>query len=549
MLQQISTQGISEYIQSDFIDARPELALKWSVGWYHKTGGLKKKWFMGEDKCPIVSVEWEMNERLCGAGSITLAYVDFPIDADDYVIVSYNGEKRYRAIVTNTADPKGGVIELMPLSVRFQELLYNGSFVSKTIAEIFETIVDAAFDDTGITYNSVYVDTGSTDTFTIEYEYEYCNKIFKELMKRLDDRSWGVDVNNILHIYTDNAEIDQYMYQMDDSLFSDIEVNRDYDAVKVTRYQVFKKSGTSGQTVRVGQVGYDAPGGSYPILSIENIVRKKEAKITVSEVLSDTEALDYAYAKLQAETDIPLSIEITGIRENMYYPKIRHLVKCWDRSETILRTIIDCESTTNWSGDVTVSLDPDDYVEGSNSITFDFSSSISNVTYDLGELKHWKNIQKISFMMKADYAGDYMEVFAYSGESLLIDDMTNTIDSYTDYIDVIGSTYDYTQTFHVPTNSVWTLYEFDVSAYPAFRYFGIRCIDNPPATTTINIDRVQIYDEYRTEYEANVKEIKFSIDATGCTCNATLNKINTGANDMLFELDEKIKKIESVSQQ
>ena len=81
---------------------------------------------MGEDKCPIVSVEWEMNERLCGAGSITLAYVDFPIDADDYVIVSYNGEKRYRAIVTNTADPKGGVIELMPLSVRFQELLYNG---------------------------------------------------------------------------------------------------------------------------------------------------------------------------------------------------------------------------------------------------------------------------------------------------------------------------------------------------------------------------------------------------------------------------------------
>jgi hypothetical protein len=546
MVHIISRQGISEYIQSDFIDNRPELTLKWAVSWYHSSGGLKKKWFMGEDGCPIESIEFEMNERLCGAGKITLAYVDFPIDADDYVIVSHNGIKRYRALVVNTADPKGGEIELMPFSIRFQELLYNGSFTTETVAEIFQTIVEDKFDDTGIVYNSVYIDTGSTEPVPIEYEYEACSKIFKDLMKRLDDRYWGVDVNNILHIYADNTEIDQYLYQTDNPIMTEIEVDKDYDDIKVTRYQVYKKSGTSGQTARVGQVGY---GGSYPILAIEKILRMKEDKIPVSEVLSDAEALDYAYAKLQAETQIPLSINMSNLDLSRYYPQVRHLVKCQDRTETILRTIIDCESTTGWSGDVTISLDTDDYCEGSGSISCEFTGAVHNISYDLSELKHWKNIQKIGFMMKADYAGDYLELFAYSGESPTIDSMTNTIDSYTNYIDVIGSTYDFTQTFHIPTGAVWTYYEFDVSEYPAFRFVGIRCIDSPPASSTINIDRIQIYDDYRTEYEANVREVKFIIDSGGGKCEAVLNKVNSGANDLLFALDEKIKRIEAVNQQ
>jgi hypothetical protein len=546
MVHIISRQGISEYIQNDFIDNRPELTLKWALGWYHKSGGLKKKWFMGEDGCPIESIEFEMNERLCGAGKITLAYVDFPIDADDYVIVSHNGIKRYRALVVNTADPKGGEIDLMPYSIRFQELLYNGSFAAKTIAEIFETIINDKFDDTGIVYNSVYIDTGSAETFTIEYEYETCSKIFKDLMKRLDDRYWGIDVNNILHIYTDNTEVDQYLYQTDNPVMTDIEIDKDYDDIKVTRSQVFKKSGTSGQTVRVGQVGY---GGSYPILPIEKIVRKKEGKITVSEVLSDAEALDYAYAKLQADTQIPLSIDMSNLDLSRYFPKVRHLIKCQDRTETILRTIIDCDSTTSWSGDVTISLATDDYCEGSGSISCEFTAAVKNILYDLSELKHWKNIQKINFMMKADYAGDYLELFVYSGESPYLVDVDEYLVDVDEYLGAYGSTYNFTQTFHVPTGGVWILYEFDVSDYPAFEYFGIRCVENPPAASTINLDRVEIYADYRTEYEANIKEIKFVIDSGGDKCDTVLNKVNSGANDLLFALDEKIKRIEAVNQQ
>ena len=544
MLQIISEQGISEYIQNTFADNRPLERYKWTVNWFHKSGGLKKTFVIGAAENPILKVDLELPKKLCGAGEIELAFLDFPVDGDDYITITYDGIIRYRGIVSNSVDPKSGVVELLPYSVRFSETLYNNSFTDKTAAEILQTVIEFVFDDTGITYNSIYVNTGSTDTITIQYEYEQVSKIIDDLVDRLDDRFWGVDVNNIFNLYVDNTTVDQYMFQTANTLFQDIEIKKNYGNIKETRNQVFRKD-NAGDTVRAGEVG---TGGSYPILPIETIMRKIEKKIVVSDLLTNTEALIYAYAKLIAETEIPLSIEIKGVDLTRYFPVIRHRIKCQDRTERILRTIIPCDTVTGWSGSVAISLDNDDYVEGSGSIYFEAASSVNAVQFDLGVIKRWNDVNKIGFMLKADYAGDYLEFFAYSGESPFIDDVDILINDIDEYIDMYGSTSNVRIPFHIPNGGVWNYYDFDIDI-DTFRYFGIRIISDPPASSTIHLDRVQLFLLHRTEYEANVKMAKISIDSSGATCDMTLNKIDSGANDLLFAMNKKIAALEAVNQQ
>ena len=79
---------------------------------------------------------------------------------------------------------------------------------------------------------------------------------------------------------------------------------------------------------------------------------------------------------------IPQSIS-AQIDLEQYFPEIGDLITIEDEPEEILKEIITCESTTNWTdGDCTIALDSADYVKGSGSVEFSGTGSPSSIIYD-----------------------------------------------------------------------------------------------------------------------------------------------------------------------
>lgn len=551
----ISTQGIGTAIQSPLssID-KPGNYFEWDISLYYKDGGKKRTWYLGQDNSPLHNMSFELNEHICGSGSMEFSYLDFPIDADDYIVVRYKGQNVYRALIDNTVDPKGGKIKLEPFHIRFREILINDTFTTATIEYILESIITDNQDETKIQWLDGFIDIDDTDTYTLDYSgYDNIKKIIDELVKKLDDRYWGTDANNIFRVYTpDSVVTEDYFYTLDPK-YTEINVKTNWSKIKATRYQVFKKVIAGGESERIGEVGY---GGSYPAVDAEDFLRTKEAKFNVSEyIASDSEALDIAYQNLVVETETPQNIkvknfDINELLDSVGTNPIGKLIKVQDREEIILRTIINCNALTNddtsttiydsgaWSG---ATIDTSDFVDGSGSITF----SSGSIVYDLGNIISFKEPTRIGFMIKSTIAGNYLEMStgqeingwgagtwglgAWGINTFGSDDLWNT-----------------TREINIPTGSVWTFIDVPIID-TELRYFGIRFTDSTSAT--INVDRIQMYLPARSEYEQNIIKASFVIQNDLLNTSVDMNKYALQANDLLFIADKKIDKLEAIAQQ
>lgn len=517
-------------------------AYNWRVILFHSDGGFHADWQLGQDDCPIVKLDFELNEYLCGAGSIEFSYLDFPIHADDYVEIYYQNFLKYRAIVENSVDPKGGKVKLIPYSQRLKELLYNGSFSAKTLSEIFQTIIEAKQSDTDIVWNSTFIDTGSVDTFSPDYlGYEYPKKIFDELIEKADDRYWGIRPDNYFTIYPFSTTADYNFFQDETPVCAKVTVSKDYKNIKATRYQVFKKTSGSGESTRIGEVGY---GGSYPVLDIETLVRKKEQKFTVSElILDNSEALGIAYSYLTAQT-IPVSVKLADVNLEVYFPQIGDMITVQDLEEKVLRNIIDCETTTNWTG---ATLDTADYTEGSSSITFSGSASPTDIVYDFGKIERWYHPEKIGFMIKGTYAGDYLEASVASYRNGGYGAGTYGANEYgTGQSEANDYLWETTYIINIFTGGLWQWFEAAMTSN--FRYFGIRFRSTPTAASTINIDEISLFLFHRNTYTQNVVQAKFQITEKGENVDVSLNEYDLQANDEIFAIERQLEKLEAVQQ-
>ena len=80
----------------------------WQFQIYHMSGGIKKLWYRNSADDPISDIQFELNEKGCGAGKITFNYLNFPLDPNDYILIYYQGNLVYRGIFNTICDPKGG---------------------------------------------------------------------------------------------------------------------------------------------------------------------------------------------------------------------------------------------------------------------------------------------------------------------------------------------------------------------------------------------------------------------------------------------------------
>lgn len=515
---------------------------KWNVKLYHRSGGLKKEYLFGQADSAIEGFEFENNRNGSGAGRIKLAYIDFPIDADDYVEIFYNGVKTYRGIVDATPDIEGGEIELIPQWKRFEELLYNGSFVAQTAAQILQTVIEAVDASSLITWNPAYVDTGSTEVFTKTYSYETVKKIIDDVLSELDDRYCGVTPDNIFYVRELENTVSSDLFYSSEVGYSEIKFETDYSGIKATRYQVLKKVSGSGETTRIGEVGY---GGSYPVLPIENLFRMKEQKITVSEVLSDAEALDYAYARLKS-FKATQNITVSDINLDRFVPIVGKYIRIMNKEITQLTTIVDCESVTGWNG---ASLDNADYVEGAASVYFNGSAVNDGITYSFSKQMRYIRMSKIGFMVKCHEAGRKLSVRITTGTnhkqysaSYGICGMGEAGSGDTIARDEQSESF-VTNTIYIPNADVWHFIEFNITD-PIVK-FEMYFNTAPSATCKVNVDRIQVMRPFRKQYTDNIVQVNYSVNKNGENVTMKMNSYDPMANDNVFYLENKINALET----
>lgn len=313
--------------------------------------------------------------------------------------------------------------------------------------------------------------------------------------------------------------INKILLQTDVQSYSGLEIQKDYAGIEATRYQVYKKVSGSGETVRVGEVGY---GAGYPVLPVEILFRKIEKNITVSAVLSDVEALDYAYAKLQTLTPIE-NIDVKNINLDFYEPKIGDLIQVEDRIEKILKTIVDCESTTGWTGTYSVTVDVAEYVEGIGSIKGTLEIVDDYIYYEFDPIYRAKSISKIGMMIKSDMSGSFLRIKLYYDE--------------------INFEY---KNINIPSANVWNYFEISYT-HPTIKYIYFVPTGNLTAVAEIHVDRIQIQDFERNFYTENIVQINYNITPDTEEVNFQLKNYQFEANKLLFDMEKNIKILENIN--
>jgi len=518
----------------------------WRVDWYHRSGGLKKTMYFGIENIPIQSIEFEENKKLIGAGNIDLAYVDFPIDIADEVNLYWKNSKIWRGLVDSQIDPKGGKIKLIPYSDLLDTRIINYTFSSATLETMLQTIIqDINVSDTGITWNSEYIDIDDTALYSIKFDYVTAKKAIEDIIKKMNGREYGVDINNVFNVYSPSTTISKVIQNCEDQWYSKLVNKVDDSRIKATRYQVFIKSTSAGQSLRVGQVGYDAVGDPYPIQDIEKISKRKDIKFSLSASVTSTFALDMAYQDLQNQNQLRNQITLSNFRIDKYNPAIGNYVKCVDSQELVLKTLIDCNTETNWNNATVYS---DSYVDGTGSIQILVSVPSEEVYYDFGEIKRYDYIEKIIFMVQSEQdIGEIMQMGISENSSTLFDNP---------------------YPFFINDSDLWEMKQIAITE-KSFRYLGFRLKTTrdvkrqfmtlgrnamgegvaPSEYAQFYFDRIQAYTYDRNEYTANVVQKKYKLDNNELTFDLVLGDYDSQSSQELFDMKREVEKLQEIQQQ
>jgi hypothetical protein len=564
----IGHDALGQRVVSTLTSTSFDYQFDWQLVLYHKDGGYKKSWWIGQDDTPIESIKFELNKHICGAGTINFVFLDFTIDADDYVELYYQGDLKYRAIVDVTVDPKGGQVKLIPYATRFSELLYSRNYVNRTVEEMLKILIENQEPDTDIIWNADFIDTGNTDTFSKNYTgYATPRKVIDENVANVDDREWGVTALNIFTVYANSTTADKILFYGDDPAYASIERKEDLRQVKATRYQVLRKVSGTGETKRLGFVG---SGGSYPVLDIEKRVRKKVTKYTVSELVSsDTQALEIAYANLQAQAVVPEIIKVKELRIDKYFPVIGQKITVQDSPEYISYTIIHCDSLTDddeslygvgqWNG---ATLETSDFVEGTASVKF----TSGDMGYSFDEEMRLFGDEKLGFMIKGTVAGDYITLKLYTppevdaewgigvwGENAwgvssgTTDDLAWGLGAWGE--GPWGSNLEQAEIeikIQISTSQVWEFKQISLQGLKVLS--KVEFSFNDATSSTVKVDRIELFGLHRNEYTANIIQANFDISSNGTKCDLVLNDYDIFANDEDFANQRKLEILEAISQ-
>lgn len=497
----------------------PIPAVRWRAVLNHRTGGVKAEWIMGQN-IPLVSVNFELNLHGCGAGDFALAWVDVPIDADDYLVVYYQDEPVYQGVINATPDPKGGKIDLIPRTQRAEELLYSGTFTGQTIAEILETIVTNATvsTDTGWIWDASQIDTGSSAVFTVTYDNETLKDILDKLVSQAPGCYWGVNAGNVFFFKPLESNITAALYQCDQAAFGKVESKINYDGVKFTRYSVYRKSTGASGTSYAGQVGF---GGSYPTLAVEKTARKRVGKITVSDTLTtDAAALVYAYALLQTYQPYN-SITVDDVILDRYFPEVFKKILVEDSEDLTLKTIEACDAVTDWTG---ATLESTEFVSGTGAVYF--SSALINASmiwtaalYSSVPLR-FKGMKKLAFMAWSTLPGTFISVTV-------------------NHLLPSAVTYD----ISIPVGGKWTMINLPYAGNIETVKFWYSTA--PLSTNKLIIDRIQAYCYNKQQYSENIVQINYSIDPGREHVSMRLREYDQSLYERQFDLERMTKSIES----
>lgn len=524
---------------------------KWRVDWYHRSGGDVNSFALGSENCPIESFKFEENLKLMGAADINLAYIDFLIHSDDTVDIYYGNDKIYHGIVDEEPEPKGfDSIKLIPRSQLLDEAIIDISCSNLSAQAILSLIIAEVTARTGINWNDALINTGESDLYTIDFNNVTAKKAIDTMVDKLDNRYWGVDVNNNFRVYTLDTEVTAVMTDGDDQWYSKIKRKYNYGKVKATRYQCLKKGATSGQQDYVGQVGYDLAGGSYPTLAIEKLKRRIEDVFTVSEEnVTDAFVLDLAYSKLTKNAVLDDTITINDVRIDKVNEDIGTYFKVIDSYERQLVPFLDSNynsitsSVTNWTG---ATLYTDDYVNGTGCIQMAGSNPTNSaVYYDFGEILHFVDLQKICFMAYSD------EVTGNVVEVSLSDTLGNLFN--TNYQILFNNSKLWEAKYIQPTETSFryigfrmnytreiTRYSYTVNV-SSWNEFGF-----PSLSVVFRLGDIRWFGYGKQEYKGNLVKKTYKVDKKGEDVTFTLNSYELQANDDFFRLNKELEKIKDV---
>lgn len=490
---------------------------------HHKEGGLIKTWWYNqESENPLSKIKIALVKKGSGAGTIDFAYLDIPIEAEDFFFVYFQGECIYKGFVNNDADISNPKISLEPYHKRFEELLYSHNFEDPTDQSvILQDIIETLEPDTGVHWNPSKVKLDAVEPLVVNYDLEFADKVLDEIIKYNQNKYWGVDIDNDFYVKEDELiKITKRLYNCDDAFFHEVDAKAaDYSKIKATEYAVSQKQEDASGSVFIGFVGNDG-NSEYPPLEIRNKIRKIQDKKDITEVLSSATALKFAYADLQQNAKPKASVQAKGINLEQYRPKIGDRVLAEGNWEKLFIDINKCENTINWNN---TTINTSGIGKNKTNCIRLFYPVYNNISYlDLLKNKQWYKQEKIGFWVKNTSDGErYIEV-----------GFTNDLDDIS-----------YTKIF-CRLKNVWEWYS--IKFEDSFQYIVFKNTDG--MLENIYVDEIQMLCTGKKQYIEPVSEISLSFTNDEISCGINLGDLSEEESDELFELRRKIRILEHINQ-
>lgn len=483
---------------------------------YGSDGGLKKTWYYNQDSTtPAMDLKIEITKNGSGAGSLKLAFLDFSINVEDEIRVLSGGSVIYKGFFENEVDVSEPVGKISPLSKRFKELTFTGSFTLESPQDILENVITTTASDTGISYNSSKVDFPDLlDPVTIDYQDIKIQDIINEMVDRGLNKYWGVDTDDEFFVKESNTTTPtQKIYLGENPRYGNIKVKIDYSKIRMTEAGVYAKrtKTISGENVSVTEyIGDVGTGGSYPVLSIRDKVRKIRGKLTAPDILpDDTDVLNWAYGRLTEKEAIVRETVTLSDYDYINYPlTIGETIQVEDQDKlTILNTNI-TNSVTNWTG-VTLSTGRYD----NNAVQI-----VSSGIYDYQYITQFYKQQKMGFFIKGE-VDQQIRIAMSETPTPLTSEYTNI---------VINST------------GVFSFY--NISYTNSFRYIVIEVITGNP----IIIDEINTLCYHRTQHIQEVSSVTLQYQPEKIKATVKLGDLIEEESFETFELNRKIRILEAI---
>ena len=518
-----------------------------------RDNGLKRRWYWHKDdeNCPIKSIQWDKNiNNGLGACNITFVRVDFPIDANDDIVISYNGTTLYKGYIDSIPDPEGGKVKVSPPITKLRNTLYptpSPVLGTENVNELIEKLIDYANNDgSRIDYIHSYnvISDKAEITFDENPEYKSVHSILEQCVNGAGNNyNFGVDENYKFYVKEKETTVSDAYYNTEIPQFATVEHTEDWTKVKNTRIVIKDKDGDL-----VTQVGYgtDTIGsaGDYPILTdIENKIGIREKLETVEKVTLEKDIADFFYTRLVVNAQSAITTKIKNINLDLKNPELFQFVRAQSQQKRQLSIVDDFDDITKMVSATPVTLDTDDYYSGNGSIVFNTVTTDSEFPvdwiYELDEKFVPNGEGKLGIMIKSSQLGTYLELSYGEFDTIGYGDGAYGAGAYgAGSEERVGAVLWETSEIVKLENSGWNYVE--VSASRNFKFIGIRQIDRTINVGEVKINRAQFYDYAHNEYEGNIVGLSYTLDSNGLQVDAELTNLDTTYNDRLFNLEQSL---------